>query len=369
MNGEQDGLEAKQYSKIKTRLFFMDMAGTIIALLVFSFFLAPVVSDIVYRYISHFYAARFIFLSVFFLFLYIIQFPFHIAGSFFVEHKFGLSKQDMGGWIRDELKAIAISYILSSGCILTFYAIVRNFPDIWWVISGIGWIFFSIIISRLFPVIVIPMFFKYSPIQDKELEDKIMVLAEKADIPVTDVCKIDLSRKTVKANAALVGLGATRKVVFADTLIEKFTVMESGIVAAHEFGHCKYKHIWKLFFFAGSATMSGFFALAIISDTLTKYFGAKDVADPRFLAVIFLLVTIFGICLKPIRNLFSRILEKEADKFALDLTNSSSDFISVMEKLASINLAETNPSWIKKIFFYDHPPIVERIRMAKKFKR
>jgi STE24 endopeptidase len=364
MSEEYASARAKKYSAIKTRIFAADLVLTVVLLAVFQAFLSRPVSQMVFNIYSNFYAACFIFACAFLFFMYIASFPLHFIGSFFVERRFGLSNQSFGAWLTDEAKSGALSFALSIVCIQVFYLVLRNFPTAWWAIAAMAWIFFTVVLARFLPVLVIPMFFKYFPIEDRPLKERIMALAEKTGVRLMDVCKIDFSRKTRKANAALVGLGKTRRVILADTLTEEFSPEEVEVVVAHEFGHFKCRHIWQLLIFSGIMTIAGFFVLSLIAGKIVVLTGASGLSDLYLFPVLVFLMIAFGIVLLPLQNLFSRVLEREADRFALDVTGEPEGFISVMRKLASMNLADVAPSKLKKIFLYDHPPIAERIRMA-----
>jgi STE24 endopeptidase len=222
-------------------------------------------------------------------------------------------------------------------------------------------------LSRILPVLILPLFFKYIPIEDEALKARIFTLANKAGIRLMDVCKIDLSRKTKKANAALIGLGKTRKVILADTLTDEFTQKEIEAVVAHEFAHFKYKHIWQLLGLSGIITLAGFYVLFLVAGKVVILAGASGISDLYLFPVLVLLMIGAGLVILPAQNLFSRILERQADKFALSLAGDAEVFISVMRKLASMNLADMDPSTWKKIFLYDHPPIRERIQMAEEY--
>ena len=369
MSGEYASARAKKYSAIKTRIFVADLVLTVVLLAVFQLFLSRPVSRMALDIHSNFYIACFLFACAFLFFMYVASFPLQLIGSFFVERRFGLSKQDMGAWLTDEAKSAALSFALSIGCIQAFYLVLRNFPTAWWVIAAAAWIFFTVVLARFLPVLIIPIFFKYSPIEDHPLRERIMALAKKAEVRLTDVCKIDFSRKTSKANAALVGLGKTRKVILADTLIDGFSPEEVEAVVAHEFGHFKYKHMWQLLGFSAVMTMAGFFILSLIAGKIVVMTGASGLSDLYLFPVLVFLMGAFGIILLPAQNFFSRVLERQADRFALDITKEPGEFISVMEKLASMNLADVAPSRLKKFFLYNHPPINERIRMAKDAER
>ena len=365
---EKTSPRAKRYSAIKTRFVVADIILTFISLGVFQVFLARPVSVFSLEVSANFYASCFIFSLSFLSFMYIVSLPVHFASSFTVERRFNLSRQSFLDWSKDEGKSVILSLVLSLICIFFFYACVRNFQDTWWLICAFGWIFFSVILARFFPVFIIPLFYKYLPLEEDELKKEIIALAEENDINLEDVCRIDFSRKTSKANATLVGIGKTRKVILADTLTDNFTRQEVLAVVAHEFGHFKYRHIWKLLLFSAVSTIIGFYILFISAGIMVEVSGSRSLSDMYIFPSILLLITVFGIVLMPLQNLYSRVLEKESDSFALRVTANRESFISVMDKLGEMNLADRNPSKMKKIFLYNHPPIDERIRMAEEFK-
>ena len=365
---EYASTESKRYSAIKTRIFVVDIILTVAALVVFQVLLARPLADFASSIHSNFYIGCFLFACMFLLFMYVVGFPLHFTSSFIVEKRFALSKQSLAAWSLDEAKSTVLSFILSMAAILVFYLVLRNFPTLWWVVTAVVWIFFSIVLARFLPILIIPLFYKYLPIEDSELTDRIMLLAEKAKVHLMDVCQIDFSQKTTKANAALVGLGKTRKVILADTLIEGFTLDEIEAVVAHEFAHFKYKHMWQLLAFSGITTLAGFFVLSLAAGKIVVFTGAKGLTDVSLLPALMLLMLFFGIVMLPLQNFFSRVLERQADKAALTLTANREAFISLMRKLADMNLADVSPSRLKKIFLYDHPPTEERINMAEGMK-
>lgn len=365
---EPTSSRAKKYSTVKTVFVAADAALLLAFTALFHFFLARQVSFFAHSATGNFAAACVFFSVIFLAFLYMSSFPLHVANSFFVERAFSLSRQNLGSWAKDEAKSASLSLLLSVVCIGFFYAAVFYFPDMWWVACALGWILLTVVLAVLMPVFLLPLFFKYMPVDDLQLERLIRDIAARAGLGPVDVRRIDLSRKTTKANAALVGLGATRKVILADTLTENFTREEVGVVAAHEFGHYKHRHMLKLVTFACVSTFLGFFVLFLFSDQIAAVAGAPDLFDLRVLPVIFFFTTAFHTGILPIRNYISRRLERQADGFALDVTLDAENFISVMDKLARMNLADRDPPFLKKILVYSHPPINERIRFADEWK-
>jgi len=366
MNAEYTPKKSGRYSAIKTRFLVADLVLTVVSLAVFYVFLSRPVSRIAFSVSANYYLACLVYSVVFLFFMYFAGFSLHFANSFFVERRFGLTDRTFFSWLEDEVKSLVLTFVLWIACIQVFYLVLRNFPDTWWVITAVIWIFFSIVLARFLPVLLIPVFFKYLPIEDQALKGRIMEMADKAGIRLIDVCQIDFSRKTKKANAALVGLGKTRKVILADTLMKEFTPEEVETVVAHEFGHFKHKHVWQLLAFSAGLTLAGLYILSLAAEKVVALTGASGISDLYLLPVLMLLMGIFGMMVLPVQNLVSRILERQADKFALDFAGSADTFVSVMMKLASMNLAEMDPSRLKKVFLYDHPPIGERIRMAQK---
>ncbi|MGB2600526.1 MAG: M48 family metallopeptidase [Candidatus Omnitrophota bacterium] len=368
MSAENARARSKKYAAIKTKIFVADIILSVVALGAFQLLLSRPVSRFAFEAHHNFYIACFIYTAVFLGFMYVASFPLNITGSFFVEKSFALSKQSFFAWVCDEAKSVALSFVLYMACIEVFYLILRNFPTFWWAIAAGAWIFFSVVLARLMPVLLIPIFFKYSPIEDASLKEKIMALAEKSRIRLTEVCQIDFSRKTTKANAALVGLGGTRKVILADTLMNEFEQDEVVAVVAHEFGHQKYRHIWQLLAFSAVMTTAGFFVLSRVAEKVVALAGATGLTDLYIFPVLVFLMLAFGILLLPIQNYFSRVLERQADRFVFEVTGKPDAFIAVMRKLADTNLADMNPSFLKKIFMYNHPPVSERIEMGEREK-
>jgi len=360
--------KSKKYSGIKTKITVADIVLSGVLLVLFQIFLSGLLQQTVLSRYANFYAACLVFSSMFLVFLYIGTLPLRFFSSFILEHDFGLSKQPIGAWFWDEIKSVLLTFVLMISGIELFYFVLRVFPGSWWIILSGVWILFSVILTKFMPVILIPLFYKFTPVKSALLKGKILFLARRAGINFLDVYEIDFSRKTRKANAALVGLGATRKVILSDTLTENFTPNEVISVVAHEFGHFKFKHMWKLLGLSSLVTIFGFFILFKASDALVALTLSRSISDLKLLPLLILFMFFFSLILIPAQNFFSRCLERQADKFALDLTLSPEAFVSVMNKLAKMNLADENPSLLKKVFLYEHPPISERIQKAKTWK-
>jgi len=363
-----EGESANEYSRIKTRVFIADLIWTVVLLGLFQLFFSPALADAVRGISANFYAGCFIYSSLFFLFMLAGPLPLRYYSSYYIEHRFGLSNQGFSSWVIDEVKSAALSFIVFVLGVGSFYFVLHNTGGAWWIVLSFLWMFFSIVIARILPQVIIPLFFRYSTVDDRRLRDRLLGLAEKAGIRIMDICQIDFSRKTKKANAALVGLGKTRKVILTDTLIRDFSEDEIESVVAHEFGHHKYRHIWKLIIFSGAVTTAGFYMLSVTAGKVSAITSASGLHDLKILPVLLFLMLVFSLVVLPLQNAFSRVLERQSDRFALKITAAPAVFASVMRKLGAMNLSEFKPSRIKKIFFYDHPPLDERIEMAERSK-
>lgn len=299
----------------------------------------------------------------------ILQFPLNWYGSFILEHKFSLTTQKFGAWLGDQLKAGLVGYIISLIGFGAFYLILKNNPASWWLIVSLFWIFFSIILAKVMPVVIIPLFFKYKPLSDENLKQRIINLAETMRIKVLDVFEIDFSKKTLKGNAAFLGIGKTKRVILADTLKDKYSYDEIEVILAHEFSHYRLKHLWKLVLINSLSTLLFFYIIFRSYSYGLNFFGLADLNDLAAFPVIIMYLVLLGIITQPLENYLSRRFEKNADSLALKTTGLKEAFISMMNKLSSQNLSERNPHPIIKFFFFDHPPAGERIASAESFKK
>ncbi|MBU1083711.1 MAG: M48 family metalloprotease, partial [Candidatus Omnitrophica bacterium] len=250
---------SKRYSAVKTRIFVLDLVTTAAALVAFQLFIVREATLFAEGIWPGFYGTRLVLAGIFFVYLYIVALPIRITRSFVIEKVYGLSDRTFSSWAKDELKSLALSFLMLFASVTAFYCTMRYTGKYWWLVSAAAWMIFSVVMTRLFPAFIIPLFYKYSPLKDETLKGKIQSLSDRTGIFVEDICLIDMSKKTNKANAALVGLGRTRKVIISDTLADNFTHEEIEAVVAHEFGHFKYKHIWKLLLMSGAATFAAFY--------------------------------------------------------------------------------------------------------------
>jgi len=315
------------------------------------------------------YVVLFLYFLAFSVYSMIFSFPLSFYSGFLLEHRFNLSNQRLGGWFVEWGKKQILSFAIMVPLILGLYALIWNAETNWWFFAWAAYALFSLILGQLFPVLIIPLFYKYSPIGDESLKDRICKLANRYGFAMKHVFSLNLSKTTKKANAMFTGLGKTKRVVLADTLINSFSHDEIEAVVAHELGHCKHRDIWKQFGFGVALSFIGFWIAYRIFGNLSDVFGYGGAGDVRALPLLLLIFFIFSLVLSPLSNAFSRWAERRADQFALEATNNVDAFISTMRKLGDQNLADPEPHPVIEFLLYDHPAIGKRIQSAQKFSR
>lgn len=365
-----DNLKAKQYSKVKNILFLINLIFDILLLAILIFFnLSSFIVGKVYYITNNLYVAVMLYVICISLLFLVIKFPLEFFSTFTIEHRFNLSNQTLLNWFKDQLKKTVLGFGIMLPIIEILYFFLNNYPKNWWIFVSFCWFIINIIISKLFPIVIVPMFYKYKDIEDSNLKNRLLRLFKNNNIKITNISQINLSKDTKKANAALIGIGSTRKVVLADTLISNYSSDEIEVVVAHELGHLKLNHISQLIIFGAVTTFAGLFITNFALWHLINIFGFTGIKDIAAMPLILLVLFLFGLVILPIQNAFSRYLENKADQFALNITGLKNAFISAMEKLANQNLSDTNPSKFIEFLLYDHPPIAKRIQLAQTFKQ
>ena len=285
--------------------------------------------------------------------------------GFRLEHRFHLSNQRLRAWVLDQAKEFLVGLIFMVVIVEVLYFMLREFPQHWWLLTWAIFMGLFILLAQLAPVILFPIFYKFEPLQNEELKQRLVRLGERAGTRVRGVYKWNLSEKSKKANAALTGLGGTRRIILADTLLDNYSADEIEAVLAHELGHHVHKHILKGIAVQALATLLGFWAanwaLHYAVDRLHMFDELFDFAN---LPLFVLAVTVLSLLALPALNAFSRFNERQADRYAFESIASVDPFISSMNKLADQNLAERTPSRFVEWFFHSHPAISRRLQAA-----
>ncbi|MBI4357767.1 MAG: M48 family metallopeptidase [Candidatus Omnitrophica bacterium] len=306
----------------------------------------------------------FLFFSVYSL---VLSFPMSFYSGFVLEHRYELSHQTFPAWFWEWTKKQLLSFALTTPLVLLLYALIWNFESSWWFLAWALYAIFSLVLGKLFPVLIVPLFYKYSPISDDLLRKKIASLAERFGIHIQNVYSLNLSKTTKKANAAFAGFGKTKRVILGDTLLDSFNHEEIEAVLAHELGHFKHRDLWKQFGFSIALSFVGFWIVFRSLDLLSLELGYAGAGDVRSFPLLGLIFFLFGLVMSPATNAFSRRAERRADEFSLKVTQDKTSFISAMHKLSDMNLADPNPHPLIEFFLYDHPAVGKRIQMAERF--
>ncbi len=286
------------------------------------------------------------------------------TSGFWLEHKFHLSRQNFLSWLKDYFKKMLIGGVFGLIIIEALYFMMRKFPGSWWIIASFFWILFSLLFAKIFPVFIIPLFYKLEQLKDEALKGKLINLAKSAGIKILDVYTIGLGQKTKKANAALTGVGASKRILLSDTLLSNYSQDEIEATLAHELAHYKHRHFWKLIALSLVSTILTFFIVSLVYDHVLANTVKTTIYDVKLFPVLFFIFTCLNVMFMPLENAASRYFETQADKEAIALTQKPAAFVSLMEKLSSQNLSDPSPSRLVEIFFYDHPPAGKRIKMA-----
>lgn len=301
-------------------------------------------------------------IAAFFIFFYLLTLPLDFYRGFVIEHRFALSTQSAGSWFLDYGKSALISLVISTGIFTGLFALMSYAPRSWWLLAGIAFSLFAYLGSYLYPVLIDPLFYDFAPLEDEAFRGEVMTLAEAAGIEVEDVLVADASRRTVKANAYFTGLGKTKRIVIYDNLLNNFSREEVMAVIAHEMGHWRYNHIFKSILLGSAGTFLSLYILKALLSAMGLAAGLKS------LLVAYLFFSLLSLATMPLENLLSRSYERQADIAALRLTENPTAFIALKQNLGMANLSVVQPHPLLKAVLYSHPPIIERIKMAEKYK-
>ena len=308
-----------------------------------------------------------IFIIIIVLLMSIITLPNSYYSGFFLEKKFGLNRMNFWRWLLDWTKSLTLEIILSVITISVIYGLIRSFPENWWFIASVILAIFSMILLIITPVILLPMFYKFEPLPEGDLKNRLMNLADNLNTSINGIFIWKIGEKTSKSNAAVTGLGGTRRIIIADTLIETMTPEEIEVVMAHELGHHVKKDIWKGILVQIILIFLSLYGISILLESFYERFGLSEVSDYAGIPLLILFTALVSLVSMPVAMWFSRRSEKNADIFALEITGMKVEFCSAMQKLAEQNLSRKNPNKLVKWIFYSHPPIEDRIELAKKY--
>jgi STE24 endopeptidase len=294
----------------------------------------------------------------------LLTLPLAWAGGFYLPRRFGLLHQPFRSWLGDRAKAAALGAAVALVAVEALYALLRT-TALWWLGMAALAFAFAIVVSAVLPVWVLPLFYRLTPLADEALRARLLGLAGRAGVPAVGVWVADQSRKSRTANAAVMGLGRTRRILLYDTLTASFRPEEIEAVLAHELGHHVHGDMRRGLLVQGALSLLMFWLADRALHAGTGLWKLTGVADPAGVPWLALVMLGLGLLTAPLVNGFSRFIERQADDFALALTHDPGGFIGAMERLASLNLAERRPHRLKELMLYSHPALDRRIARAR----
>jgi STE24 endopeptidase len=365
-NTPSDSPETRRYNRIQR---WLGIADFVLGLLLLVVLLATgwngALRDLAYRASFQTYT-----LAVF-LYVLILMSIAKVLGlgldyyGFRLEHRYNLSNQKLRSWIWDQCKGFLVGMVLAAVLVELLYFFIREFPQNWWLIAWAAFLGLFVLMAQLAPVVLFPIFYKFAPLDDEELKARLVGLSERAGTRVRGVYKWNLSEKSKKANAALTGLGSTRRIILADTLLDHYSADEIEAVLAHELGHHVHRHILKSIVVQAGITLLGFWAANwVLHYAVERTHMFETMSDFANLPLLVLVSTVLSFVLLPALNAYSRYNERQADRYAFRNIASIGPFVSSMNKLAEQNLSERTPSRWVELFLHSHPAISRRVAAA-----
>ena len=280
---------------------------------------------------------------------------------------YGLSTQNWGGWAVDVVKSCAVGAVTGAVVLAGFYTLTQVAPSWWWAFGAVGAAALVVLLSFIFPVLVEPVFNRFTPMSAGPLRDELVAMAARDGMPVRDVLVADASRRTTGLNAYVSGFGATRRIVVYDTLLREAPAGEVRSVVAHELGHAKDRdpELGTLLGAIGAA--AAVVALYLLGhwDALLHRAGVDSIGSPTAIGLVLAVMAVAGLVSGPTQNLVSRRIEARADQHALRLTGDAAEFAAMQLRLAQVNIADVHPPRIEYLLFATHPDTVERLAAAR----
>ncbi len=292
----------------------------------------------------------------------VLTLPLRWYAGFFLEHKYRLSNQSLGAWLWERTKGLFVGLPLGAVLLITLFYCVRTFGLLWWVPVGGILFFFSVILARLAPVFIFPLFYKFQPLNDGALKERIVALCKQVGVAVKGIFVFNLSKTTKKANAAFTGLGSSKRIILGDTLVANFTDEEIETIFAHELGHYTLNHVWKMILVGTVSTFLGLYFTATLYETSLEWFGFSSLETIAALPLLGLWLSVYSLVTSPLNNMLSRAFENQADAYAVRTSGNKTAFANALHKLGAVNMADKSPHPLVEFLFYSHPSLEKRIR-------
>ena len=367
---QADSPEAQRYNRIRRWLGIADFViGFVFLVVLLATRWSDALRDLAYRLgFQNYSFALFVYVFLLLGINKVLSVSLEYYG-FRLERRFKLSNQRFTSWAWDEVKGFLVGLVLGSIVVELLYFTIRHWPEYWWMLAWALFMGLFILMAQLAPVILFPIFYKFEPLEDEDLRRRLVVLSEHAGTRVRGVYRWKLSEKSKKANAALTGLGSTRRIILADTLLDNYSPEEIEAVLAHELGHHVHRHILKSILVQAAVTFVGFWAANWALHYAVDHHMFEELSDFANLPLLALVSVMLSFLLMPALNAYSRFNERQADRYAFESIASVEPFVTSMNKLAEQNLAERTPSKWVEWFFHSHPSISRRLAAAQSWSK
>lgn len=355
----------KRYQKLKLLAGVIGTLATLVWLGVFAVFFGPALGDWLKDNLAdHDWLQLWLVAVVLAVTLELVSFPLEFWSSYTLEHEYQLSNQTLGAWFWRRVKGWLVGGVLGWLLLTGLYAVIWSTGDYWWLWATAGWLLVTVVLGQLLPVVILPLFYKVTKLDDAPLLERLRGLTTGTGLRVEGVYRLHLSAETKKANAALAGLGRTRRVLLGDTLLESFTPEEIEVVFAHEVGHHVHRHMPKMIAVQVVLSLVGFWLVDLVLHWAASPPRHTGFSDPAALPLVLLVLAIFGLFHSPAHNALSRFFERQCDRYALDRTHNATAYRGAFTKLARLNKSDPDPHPLVVWLFYDHPAIRQRLKMA-----
>ncbi len=293
----------------------------------------------------------------------LFRIPFNLYETFGIEQRYGFNVMNFKIWILDLLKSLVLATILGGLVLSLLLVLVTYGGNTWWIWAWSLVGMFELLMLWLFPVVILPLFYKFDPIDNKKLEERIRTMIEKVGLRAKGIFKMDASKRSKHTNAFFVGIGRTKRIVLFDTLLASHTEEEILAVLAHEAGHWKKRHVLRMLIIVEILSLVSFYVVARLLHwpLLHETFGFDRSVIYVGLFLMGTFISLLGFFAGPLESAVSRKFEREADDFSLTLIKIAEPMRAALKRLAADNLSNLNPHPLYAWFYYSHPPLVERI--------
>jgi len=296
--------------------------------------------------------------------LLLVQIPISLYSNFVLEEKYGFNKMTYKTYVVDLIKTIVISSALGVPLLYLVFWLYNQAGTFWWLWAFFALFGFELFIAAIYPILLAPIFNKFTPLADGELKESIYNIAKKIKFKMSGIYTIDGSKRSSHSNAYFAGMGKMRRIVLFDTLMKTMNTSEITAVLAHEMGHNIKKHVQKFLILSFITTLISFWVLSLLMnwEPLFTTFGAGIPSPHKALIIFALFSGYFTFWMTPFTNLLSRKHEFEADRFSVETTNDANSMKSALLKLSRENLSNLTPHPLYSFYHYSHPTTVERIK-------